>query len=107
MLNLTPNQSRFLLALSAFGLIVPNSLFVYYTMFEWSRVMDAMTNPVALVFIVEAFTIMFLIAWFAHRTGQKSPNWLGFIGLSLMGSMMFALPLCVVLWSRNCRRNSG
>jgi hypothetical protein len=102
--TLPPVQSRCLLALTIFGLIVPNGLFIYYTMFEWSTVMAAMTNPIAMVFIAEAFTIMFLIAWLIHHFGLKSPGWSAFIVLSLLGSMMFSMPLCLYLWSRRHKR---
>jgi len=47
---------------------------------------------VALVFIIEAFLLMFLFAWVIRYLGFRSPGWLAFIIMSLLGSMVFSVP---------------
>lgn len=97
----TQTQRTILLAIAIFGLVVPNGAFVYLSITSWDLVVAAMTNPIALVFIVEAFALMFFFAWLIHRQGLKAPGWLAFIIMSLVGSMMFSVPACLWLWSRN------
>ena len=102
--NFTETQKTMLLVMAIFGLVVPNGVFVYLSITRWDLVVAAMTNPVSLVFIVEAFALMFFFARLIHRQGLKTPGWLAFIIMSLVGSMMFSVPACLWLWSRKSRQ---
>lgn len=106
MLSFSQPQRTLLLVMAIFGLVVPNGAFVYLSITRWDLVVSAMTNPIALVFIVEAFALMFLFAWLIHRQGLKAPGWLAFIIMSLLGSMMFSVPACLWLWSRESLQRS-
>ncbi len=99
----TQTQERLLLGLAAFGLLVPNGFFLYYSLIAPTALHAALTNPVALVFITEAFLLMFLFAWLIHRLGFRSPGWLAFIIMSLVGSMVFSVPAFLYLASRRAR----
>src|SRR3954471_24926150 len=88
----TAIQEKLLLALAIFGLIVPNGFFLYYSLIAPASLHTALNNPVALVLIIEAFFLMFLFAWVIHRAGFRSPGWLAFIIMSLVGSMVFSIP---------------
>ena len=103
--NVTETQRTLLLLMAIFGLVVPNGAFVYLSITRWDLVVAAMTNPIALVFIVEAFALMFFFAWLIHRQGLKAPGGLAFIIMSLVGSMMFGVPACLWLWSRKSRQS--
>jgi hypothetical protein len=92
---LTSSDSKFLLGLALFGLLVPNGVFLWYAIFSREVVFVALSNPVALVFAFEAFALMFLFAWLIHRAGVTRPGWKGFILLSLIGSMLFSVPLVI------------
>ena len=47
----TPAQEKLLLALAIFGLIIPNGLFLDYSLVSPAALPAALSNPVALVFI--------------------------------------------------------
>ncbi|MDX2227434.1 MAG: hypothetical protein SFY92_10145 [Verrucomicrobiae bacterium] len=100
----TRTQEKLLLILAIFGLIVPNGFFLYYSLIAPAALHAALGNPVALVFITEAFLLMFLFAWLIHRLGFRSPGWLAFIIMSLLGSMVFSVPAFLFLASRNARK---
>lgn len=97
-------QEKLLLVLAVFGLIVPNGFFLYYSLVSPSALLAALSNPVALVFITEAFLIMFVFAWVIRHVGFRSPGWLAFIVLSILGSMAFSVPAFLYLASRNVRK---
>ena len=97
-------QERVLLILALFGLIVPNGFFLYHAFSHPELVREALTNPVAQLVIAEAFFLMFLFAWFIHRIGFRSPGWLAFIFLSLLGSMACSAPCFLYLASRRARK---
>ncbi|GEP42797.1 hypothetical protein [Brevifollis gellanilyticus] len=100
----TETQEKLLLGLALFGFIVPNGIFIYYALAAPAVMMAALANEVSLVFILEAFFLMFLFAWLLHRRGIRSPGWLAFIIMSLIGSLAFSVPACLYLVSRKARR---
>ncbi|MDQ3545452.1 MAG: hypothetical protein M3429_02875, partial [Verrucomicrobiota bacterium] len=100
----TETQENLFLGMAISGLIVPNGFFLYYSLVAPASLHAALTNPIALVFITEAFVLMFLLSWLIHRWGIRSPGWLAFIVMSLVGSMVFSVPAFLYLTSRNSRR---
>lgn len=102
----TPAQEKVLLALAVSGLIVPNGVFLYYALVTPAAVHAALSNPVSLVFITEAFFLMFLFAWVIRHLGFRSPGWRAFIVMSLLGSMVFSVPAFLYLASRNARKTA-
>ena len=99
----TSIQEKLLLALAAFGFAVPNGCFLYVVFTDPATFQAALANPIALVFIAEAFLLMFLGAWLIHRWGVRSPGWKAFIVLSLIGSLAFSIPTYLWLASRSAR----
>lgn len=79
------------------GFSVLNVAFVYGLLFEQDALTGALTNPLALAFIVEALLMMCVLAWLLGRWRVARLHWGWFIVLSLLGSMAFALPV-VLLW---------
>jgi hypothetical protein len=100
---LSSTAEKFLLALAVFGFIGPNGCFVYFALSDFGTVLEALRNPIALVFITEAFALMFLIAWLLHHWGWRRPGWGWFVVLSLLGSLLFSVPLYLYLASRAAR----
>lgn len=96
----TPVQDRLLLLLSLFGLFVPNGIFLYESVVKPDLVQQALGNPVALVFITEAFLLMFLFAWLIWHCGLGLRMAMLFILMSLLGSMVFSIPAMLYLASR-------
>lgn len=89
-----------LLFLAILGLLGPNSVFLYFTFARPEIAAAAYENPVALVFIVEAFFLMGLFAWGISKLGMTKPGWLAFIVLSIAGSMAFSVPFFLYLHLR-------
>ena len=103
----TPNEIRILGALAAFGLVVPNGVFIYTLLVEPETMRAALTNPLSSVFIFEAFFLMFVVAWLIRRAGLTRPSALGFIVMSLVGSMAFSVPATLWLVARKADKCAG
>jgi len=81
-----------LLLIALFGLFVPNGIFIYWLFTEFHSVGDVMNNRLALGFIIEAFVVLGLLAyWFAKNPVGKI-KWYWFVVLSLIGGIGFGLP---------------
>lgn len=78
------------------GLMGMNGAFLY-GMTQPDLVRRTLDNPLALAFVVEAFVLMGVLAWLLTKWGVARLRWPWFVGLSLLGSMAFALPV-VLLW---------
>lgn len=102
MKTMNPLQGRgtFLLAASIIGFLLVNIPFLYIAVFEAEIYREAMGNVLALIFIGEAFLLMFLMAYLISRLGYRKPGWLLFIVFSLVGSLAFSLPFFLYLHSR-------
>jgi hypothetical protein len=88
-----------MITLGLIGGVLLNSVFVYWSVFHWEVVTQAMTNPVALAFIVESFLLLAFLTYFLRKWGVARLGWGWFLALSLLGTMAFALPV-VLLWPR-------
>src|SRR5262249_26377010 len=104
MKSFTRTQENSLIALAIFGLVVPNGVFLYCSLVAPEVLGAAFANPVALVFMLEALLLMILFAWLVHQRGYRSPGWVLFIIMSLVGSMAFSVPAFVYLINRKARR---
>jgi hypothetical protein len=100
-MNNLENIRKLLLAVSIIGFLSINIPFLYIFAFEREIYREAMGNPLALVFISEAFLLMFLIAFLIYRIGYKRPGWLGFIIFSILGSLAFSIPFFLYLHSKS------
>jgi hypothetical protein len=83
---------------------VLNSVFVYGALVRPDSPVEAFTNPIALVSIVESFLLLGLFAYLLRKWDVLRLRWGWFIALALAGSMLFALPVAL-LWRR--RQESG
>ena len=99
----SPGERAALIALGGFGLVALNSLFLYGLLARPESLVEAVTNPISLVFIVESFLLLGLFAYLMSKWGVLRLRWGWFVALALLGSMLFALPI-VLLWGR--RANS-
>ena len=91
-----PGERLWLWTLCAVGLGVVNGAFVWGLLHP-GAFREALTNPVALTFVVEALLLMGALAWLLGKWGVSRLSWRWFVALSLLGSMAFALPV-VLLW---------
>jgi hypothetical protein len=93
-----------LLALAVFGFLGPNGVFLYYAFAEPAIFRVAMSNPITLVYVLEAFVLVALFAWFFHRNGLRSPGWVAFVLMSLIGSLTFSVPAYLYVASRKAKQ---
>ena len=81
-----------MLLVAIFGLLVPNGIFIYWLVNDFHSISDITNNRLALAFIIEAFAVMFMMAyWFAKNPPGKV-KWYWFIVLSLIGGLGFSIP---------------
>jgi len=85
---------------SAVGLFGINGLFLYAVYFQSEQIQAAFDNLYAMAFIIEAFVLLPLGCFLVSALKLKSPGWLGFLVLSLLGSLAFSIPFSILLWSR-------
>jgi len=94
-------------ALAVLGFLGVNGVFLYGllrpTVFD-----EALGNPIALAFMIEAMLLMGAFAYLLTKWRVSRLSWIWFVVLSLLGSMAFALPI-VLLWPRPARasRSAG
>jgi hypothetical protein len=81
-----------LLLIALFGLFVPNGIFIYWLFTEFESIADVWNNRLALGFIIEAFVVLAMLAyWFAKNPPGKL-KWPWFVVFSLVGGIGFGLP---------------
>jgi hypothetical protein len=100
----TKNEAVVLALLAAFGFFVPNGVFVYFVFQNPALIRGALANPLALVFVLEAFFLMFVVAWLLARAGVRKPSALGFVLMSLAGSLAFSVPASLWLAAKKSGR---
>ena len=81
-----------LLLIALFGLLVPNGIFLYWLFTEFHSVADVLGNRLALGFIIEAFVVLGLLAYWFAKNPIGRIKWYWFIVLSLIGGIRFGLP---------------
>ena len=81
-----------LVMLSLFGLLVQKGIFIYLMFTDFNSLQDELGNKLALAFIIEAFFVMFMLAYYFAKYPVGSVRWYWFIVLSLIGGIGFAIP---------------
>ncbi len=76
-----------------FGLLVPNGIFIYWLVNDFHGIGDITGDRLALAFIIEAFAVMFIMAYWFARNPPGKVKWYWFIVLSLLGGIGFSIPL--------------
>lgn len=89
-----------LYVLAAIGFFGLNGVFLWYALLHPEVMAEARANPISLVFMLEAFVMVGLIAWFISKYGFKKPGWFAFIVLSMIGSLAFSIPAFLLLHLR-------
>lgn len=97
----TSRERLLLWIVAAAGFAVVNGGFIY-GLLQREVLEQALTNPVAVAFMIEAFLLVGVFAYLLTRWGVSRLSWWWFVLLSLLGSMAFALPV-VLLWPMRIR----
>ena len=103
--RLTRTQRLALWIFSLIGLVGINGLFLYAVMSTPVSSLGVGINPAALAFIIEAFVLLGLLCFLIRVYELRNPGWVGFLVLSLVGSLAFSVPVSVLLWSRTQDEN--
>lgn len=93
-------ERLWLWVVAAFGFIVINGAFAYGLVSRPQALAEAMANPIALAFMIEAVVLVGVFAYLLRRWRVNRLGWGWFVVLSLLGSIAFALPF-VLLWRRD------
>jgi hypothetical protein len=93
-------EKAVLLSVAAFGLFVPNGMFLYYLFVQFSSLTEVLNDLLALGFIIDAFMATGLIAWWVAQNPVGRYSWKIFVLLSLIGGLGFSLPF---FWYLNKR----
>ncbi len=99
-MQFTRSQRILLVIFAVTGLIGPNGIFLYFALTDRAALLQALHDPVAMVFMGEAFLLLVLFAWLIKIRDLTRPGWLTFTVLSLLGSMAFSVPAFLLLHAR-------
>ena len=95
----TARERFWLWTLALIGVVGLNGAFVYGLVARPDALGSAITNPVAVAFIVEAMVLMGVLAYLLGKWRVSQVHWGWFVVLSLLGGIAFALPVAL-LWTR-------
>ncbi|MGI8895599.1 MAG: hypothetical protein ACR2HE_08110 [Casimicrobiaceae bacterium] len=104
-MTLSRAERASLTAIAAFGMLGPNAVFVYYGLARRAEFMAAMRHPVTLSLLVDAMIAMALLAWAIARSGRFRHGWQSFVGLSLLGGLVFSIPVFLLTNAERERPN--
>lgn len=96
-LHFSSKERRALILFAAFGMAAVNGAFLWSMFTEGDLLLEALRNPLALAFIVEAFALVFFVGWLLRRQAMTRLNLVQFFLLSLLGSLAFSLPVALLL----------
>jgi hypothetical protein len=102
-MNLTRSQKIILWIAAAIGLFGINGLFLYSVFVHPEQIREAQANLYAMAFVLEAFVLLPVLCFLISAAKLKSLGWKSFLVLSLLGSLVFSIPLSVLLWNRKGR----
>jgi hypothetical protein len=105
MMHLTSAQKAILWCLAAIGLFGINGLFLYSIAVRPWEMKNIQTNFYALGFMLEAFLLLPLFCYLIAIAKLKSPGWITFLLLSLLGSLAFSIPFSILMWNRNAEKH--
>jgi hypothetical protein len=99
-MELTAGQRAALRVVATLSFIGTNGVFLYYLVFRTRELFRVLVHPAALVFVIDVFTVMVLLAvYFAGRPLGRH-RWPTFVVLSLLGGLGFSIPAFVLMNSR-------
>jgi len=102
----SPTERVLLWITALLGLLGVNGAFVYSLFYQPEVLQTAESNLVCAAFMTEALLLVPWLAYLLARWRVVQVHWLWFVAFSLLGSILFALPM-VLLWSDQRARRSA
>ena len=81
-----------LLAVSLFGLLVPNGLFIHWLLTDYQGFTAVFRNHLAVAFMLDALMVLALLSTYFARFPIGKVGWPWFVILSVAGGLGFSLP---------------
>ncbi len=94
------NKKITLFIFSFIGLVVVNSMYLYWQFFQFEFV-AFFNNTIAIALFIEVFLLTILLSIYFKFNPIGKVKWYWLIILSLLGSLLFALPFYYWLNTRN------
>src|SRR5262245_33647730 len=90
-----------LLLVAAFGLAVPQGLFLYWFLTDFTSLAAAFSDLLALAFFVDLVMSTGILAWLFARRPLGPVRWPWFVVATLLGTLAFSIPFYLWLnWRR-------
>ena len=89
-----------LLLVAILAAIGPNALYLFAVITDPGLNQQAMQNPVALAFMIEAMMLLALFLWFVYHRTRSFVQVLVYFVLTFLGSLAFSFPLFLFLQSK-------
>ena len=96
-MQLNRTTRKILLAVAVVGALGPNGLYLVSVLKDPSLNAQAMANPVAAAFMIEAMMLLVLFLWYVQHRTRSWMQVAGYTVLTFMGSLAFSLPLFLYL----------
>jgi hypothetical protein len=96
-----------LTAVAAVGFFGLNGVFACALVARPDALPAALANPLAVAFIAEAFVMTGLLAYLFERRRVSRVRWWGFVLLSLLGGLAFAVPVALLLPRRPAKESDA
>jgi ABC-type transport system involved in multi-copper enzyme maturation permease subunit len=93
---ISKNERVLLVIFAGFSFLIINGVFVYCTLSQPGLLLEALRNPVSLIFIVEALLLVVLLGYYLRKWKVTSMSLALFIFLSIVGSLGFSVPLAIL-----------
>ena len=106
MVSYSARERFWLWTLALTGVVGLNGAFVFGLVARPDALGSAITNPVSAAFIAEAVVLMGVLAYLLGKWGVSQVRWGWFVVLSLLGGIVFALPVAL-LWTRQDGRHEA
>jgi hypothetical protein len=89
-----------LLIIALFGLLVPNGIFIYWLLNEFSSLSEVFSNHLAVSFMLDAILSVVVLAYFFAVRPPGRIHWPWFVLLSFIGGLGFSIPFYIWLNKR-------
>jgi uncharacterized membrane protein YedE/YeeE len=97
-----------LLVVAAVGMILPNGIFLYWLFHDFTSLSAILGDRLAVAFMIDCFASAFLLTYLFARKPIGPYRWPWFLGLCLLGTLCFGIPMYLWLnWRHGANQGAG